>query len=61
MTEGTTLADKLHPNWSLARSWAGGGGLQRTGCARRGESRKFKERVGQGRLYDSFLLSKRLF
>lgn len=26
MTEGTTLADKLHPNWSLARSWAGGGG-----------------------------------
>lgn len=24
MTEGTTLADKLHPNWSLARSWGGG-------------------------------------
>lgn len=27
MTEGTTLADKLHPNWSLARSWAGGRGV----------------------------------
>lgn len=25
MTEGTTLADKLHPNWSLARSWGAGG------------------------------------
>lgn len=54
MTEGTTLADTLHPNWSLARSW----GLQRTGCTWRGEWRKFKEMVGQGRLYDSFLLSK---
>lgn len=64
MAEGTILADKLHSDWSLAGSEGGeramdSEGSKREGCARRGKERKFRERVGHGRLCDSSLLSKR--
>lgn len=61
---GIMLADKFHPNLSLTGN--GGGeramdseGSKKEGCARRGKWRKFRERVGQARLCDSSLLSRR--
>lgn len=45
-------------HWKLGWSYEFRG-KSRTSLARKGEKRKFRERVGQGRLHDSFLLSKR--
>lgn len=60
MTGDTTLANKLHPNLSLTGSWRGERlWIQKEAKNRRRKWKKFIERVRQGRLHDSFLLSKR--